>query len=247
MRVQNNPAGRLHDILSEARQQSPKDPARKAWAAVFGVAPEDTGSLLKMLADLIDLAHDTKAAIQRLDDVDHRLHLKPFKKIEALLSQLNLDAGWEHWRSQIDDTTLYGLQFSADKLSRMSGLTEIPNDDLIDLRSQLDSLIAAAADADLTPELKLLVLRHLERLRHALIAYRVRGLDGLQEELEIIAGSVVLHARAVRSSADRPEESKIWTAFFALANRLNTVVSLARNSKELLAPAMQALTQIIGP
>ncbi|QGX40927.1 hypothetical protein [Permianibacter aggregans] len=247
MQVQNNPAGRLHDILSAARQHPPKEPARKVWASIFDITPEDTGTLLKMLADLIDLVHETKAAIQKLDDVDQNLHLKPFKRIESALSTFNLDASWEHWKNQIDDSTLLGLQFSADKLSRLSGTTSIPNDELANLRSQLDALIGFVAESSLVPEIKIFMLRHLERLRHALLAYRVRGLDGLQEGLETIVGSFMLNSEAVKSSATTEEEKEAMKKIFNLIDQFNKVVSFARNAKELASPAIQLLTQLIGP
>src|SRR5689334_11826717 len=104
MQVKNNPAGRLFDILNLARQQGPRESARKVWATVFDVSPDDTGSILKMLADLIDLAHETKAAIRKLDDIDHKLHLRPFKNIEKLLSHLNMESAWEPLKNQIDDS-----------------------------------------------------------------------------------------------------------------------------------------------
>lgn len=66
MDVKNNPAGRLYDILDAARHQNAGDTARKAWAAVFQIDPDDTGMLLKLLADVIDLVHETKSSIQRL-------------------------------------------------------------------------------------------------------------------------------------------------------------------------------------
>jgi len=246
MEVKNNPAGRLHDLLSAARNQNGKESARKAWAAVFGIEPDDTGALLKMLADLIDLVHETKTSIQRLDDVNHQLHLKPFKKIEALLSQLNLEAGWEHSKAQLDEPTLYGLQFSSDKLSRISGFTQIANDEISLLRKQLDDLVSSVVDSNLPQDVKFLLLRNLEAIRHALLAYRVRGIEGLQEEVERSLGSVMLHRDEIAASKNKPEERKVWETFFKLVEQLNKVVTLARNSKELAAPAIQAITQLFG-
>ena len=243
MDVKNNPAGRLHDILSAARQQNAHEPARKAWATVFQIEPNDTGTLLKMVADLIDLVRETKASIQRLEGVNQELHLRPFIKIEALLSQLNLDAGWEHWKNQIDETTLYGLQFSADKLSRISGFTHIPNDELADIRSKIDDLFNTATDSTLPHDLKLLLLRNLDAIRLAFVAYRVRGIEGLQEEIERSVGSVLLRQEEIKAS--KPEERRVWQSFFTLVEQLNKLVTLARNSKELAAPVMQALTKLL--
>ena len=109
MKVKNNPAGRLHDLLRLAKQQGSKLPVRTVWAKVFDIEPADTGILLQMLADLITLVSETKISIERLDDVDHEIYLKPFAKIEKFFSQVNLDAAWEPWLKQLDEPTLYGL------------------------------------------------------------------------------------------------------------------------------------------
>jgi|CXWL01.1.fsa_nt_gi hypothetical protein len=212
MEVKNNLAGRLYDILNAAQQQSPHETARKAWVAVFEeIEPDDTGALLKMLADLIDLVHETKNSIQRLQDVDQTLYLRPFVRIESLLSRIDLDAKWEYWRNQIDDATLQGLQFSADKLSRTSSFTQIPHGDLADLRKDLDELINSVIDSSLSQDVKILLLRNLEELRHVLIAYRISGIEGLQAEIERSLGSVLLHKDQIKASKTESEEHSVWT------------------------------------
>jgi hypothetical protein len=242
--VKNNPAGRLHDLLRAAQQQPGKEPARKVWSAVFSVDATDTGALLKMLADLIDLVDETKKAIGRLQDVDHQLYLKPFKKLETLLSQINLEAGWEHWRQQLDEPTLYGLQFSADRLARESGYTHIDNDELAQLRKDVEDLVARMLDADLPDSLKALFLRNLEAIRHALLAYRIRGIDGLQQEIERSVGSIILHKEQISSASTNSPQGGVWKSFFELIARLHQLVALARNSKELAVPALAAITQL---
>lgn len=243
MEVKNNPAGRLYDILDLARHQNPKQPARKAWGAVFEVEPDDTGTLLQMLADLLKLVHETKAAIQCLNNVDQDLHLRPFRKIEALLSSINLDATWENWQKQIDETTLYGLQFSADKLSRISGFSQVDSDEIAKLRALVEELFNTVIDSTLPDELKLLLLRNLESIRLSLAAYRVRGIEGVNQEIERALGSVLLHKEKIQESS--PEERSLWKSFFDLVKRLNQVVSLARNGEALAAPAILALTQML--
>lgn len=243
MEVKNNPAGRLYDILEAARRQNPKEPTRKAWAAVFHVESDDTGSLLQMLADLIGLVSETKSSIQRLDGVDHELHLKPFKKIEKLLSSINLEASWENWRNQIDETMLLGLQFSADQLSRISGFTEIPSEELDAIRAAVDELFNTVVDSDLPADLKSLLIRNLESIRLALVAYLVRGIDGIRDEIERSFGSILLYRQEIRQA--KPEEREVCSKFFKLVARLSQLVSLAYTSKELAAPAIKALEQMI--
>lgn len=248
MNVQNNPAGRLHDILRLAQEQHPNHSARDAWGKVFEVSPADTGSLLKMLADLINLVHETKKSIGRLDDVNHEIHLRPFAKIETLLSQINLEAPWSHSRSQIDEPMLYGLQFSADRLSRISDYTQISSEELAELRTQIEEISTHVSASNTIPlHLKLLLLRNLEAIRYALIAYRIRGIDGLQVEIERSVGSLFIHQAEIETFVAQPEQPKHFQEFYALVDRLNKVVTLARSTKELAVPALQFFKQLLLP
>ncbi len=245
MDVKNNPAGRLHDLLTSAQSQSPRETSRKAWASVFGVEENNTGALLNMLADLIDLVDESKRQIGRLSDVDHAIYLKPFGRIERLLSNVNLDAPWEQWKTQLDETTLYGLQFGADQLSRTSGFTHIKNADLAQLQKDVEALISQVMESGLPNNLVALVLRNLEAIQHALLAYRVRGIEGLEQEIERSVGSMILHKSEVsRASADVAHQ-KVWGSFFELMARLHKLVSFAKDSKELAAPAFDAVIKLL--
>jgi hypothetical protein len=243
--VQNNPAGRLHQLLADAKQQEPNQSARDAWAKVFATEPGDTEAMLRMLSDLIALVRETEAAILRLDDVDHDLYLKPFKRIRSLLSQVHLDNAWEHWRNQIDETMLVGLRFSADKLSRISGITAIDTDELGDIREQIDLLFNQVTDSELDPALKIALLHNLSALRVAIAAFRIQGVEGLEQEIERSIGSIILRKEQIKAAG--PPEKDAWTAFFGLVERLNKVVTFARNAKALAAPAVLKLAQLLGP
>lgn len=245
LEVKNNPAGRLHDLLQLAQRQAPKEPARKAWAQVFGVAPEDTGLLLQMLADLIKLMSETKASIERLDDIDHSIYLKPFAKIERFFSQVNLDAGWENWGAQLDEPTLYGLQFAADRLSRISGSTTIAQDDIQSIQSELEQFVESVLASDLPQGLKALFLRNLESIRHALLVYRIRGVEGLEHELERAVGSLMLNKAEIPPAGSKSTSRNFWERFFLVIERINKAITLTRGTKEVAGPAVQAISHLL--
>lgn len=245
MEVKNNPAGRLHDLLQLAQRQAPKEPARKAWAQVFGVDQNDTGLLLQMLADLINLVSETRSSIERLDDVDHNIYLKPFKKIEKFFSQVNLDAGWEHWQKQLDEPTLYGLQFAADRLSRISGSTTIAQEDIQSIQAELEKFVESVLASDLPQGLKALFLRNLESIRHALLVYRIRGVEGLENELERAVGSLMLNKAEIPPAGSKSASRTFWERFFIVIDRINKAVTLTRGAKDLAAPAVQAIGNML--
>ncbi|HET7595845.1 MAG TPA: hypothetical protein VFK15_02855 [Burkholderiales bacterium] len=231
MEVQNNPAGRLYDLLASARQYPSEEKTKTVWANVLGVSENDTVTLLKMMADLVDLVRKAKSSLVRLTDIDHKLYLKPFENIETLLCHLNFETHWENWRERLDDFTLYGLQFGADRLARASDNGPIQDDQLEALRKELDDLISHVLESHLPPDLKKLFLRNLEALRQAWSTYRIRGIEGLEQEVERSCGSILLHKDQIRSSPANSAERKLWEGFLKLVDRLNKQVTLARNVK----------------
>ncbi|MEO9968206.1 MAG: hypothetical protein ABJF11_20610 [Reichenbachiella sp.] len=174
MEVKTEPAGRLFDILSEAKKKPPNTKVRKVWADIFGIEVTDTGTILRMLADLIQLTYKTKSQIQKIENIDHEIYLKPFIKIEAMLSQINLDANWQSWQQQIDEPTIYGLQFCSDRLNREANFTSLKSSEIDQIKKDLEGITNSVSNSHLETSLKILLIRNLESLRQSLIAYLTR-------------------------------------------------------------------------
>lgn len=241
MEVKTEPAGRLFDIFQEARTKPATDSSRKVWSSIFGVPENETGTILKMLADLIHLTHETKAKIEQLDDIDHQLYLKPFTKIEQILSKINLDAGWQQWKDQIDETTIYGLQICSDKLNRITNYTKIKNDELDKIKKSLAELTDMVLEADLHTSLKQLLIRNLERLRQSLISYRIKGIEGIEQEVELNLGSVFLHKEEIQEKIKTDENKALWHRYFSFLDGLNRTLATAKNIKQLVGPVIKLI------
>lgn len=139
---------------------------------------------------------------------------------------------------------MYGLQFAADRLSRNAGSTSISEKDLDSLRAELESLVTSVLEADLPQTLKTLFLRNLESVRHALLVYRIRGIDGLEEELERTVGALLLNKQLIPPKEDNSSSRKFWEKFFLIIDRINKAVTFGRATGELAGPTIQAIGQI---
>jgi len=100
-----------------------------------------------MRADLIDLTQEVKAAVAQLDDVDQHLYMQPFANIEAMLAYMNLETSWQESKGRLDEATMVSLRFIADKLSRVSGVTPIKNEEIERLKAEVDKLIQAVTSS----------------------------------------------------------------------------------------------------
>ncbi|MBB1326599.1 hypothetical protein H5089_13960 [Pseudoalteromonas sp. SR45-1] len=241
MEVKTEPAGRLFDILQEARSKPEQHKVRKVWAEVFGLQENDTGTILRMIADLIQLIYKTKSQIEALDDVDHLLYLKPFQKIERMFSNINLEAPWQGCKNQIDEPTIYGLQFCSDKLNRSTKITALKDMELEQIKKSLTELSDMITGSSLEPSLQLLLLRNIESLRQALIAYKIKGIDGIETELELNLGSLVLNKEKIKASVEKDNSSGVFKKYLKLLEGLNRTVSTAKKVDQLTGNTLSKL------
>lgn len=236
----NNPAGRLHDLLTQAVRQSEQQNTRQAWAAVFGVDPTDTGAILQSLAALIEQIAVGKEEVLKLADANHDLFLEPFLELEKSFTQVNLEASWKGFKSRIGSETLVKLRYCADKLGEVRAEEVLEKDQLAELRHMVEELIDEVAEAELPSQLKLLLLRNLETARMALLQYRIRGLDGLRTAADLNLGAVFRECVQGQPESARGVMNKVWT----FAVRLNTVISMAQKLKSLPVPDLDELLKL---
>ncbi|MDQ7057620.1 MAG: hypothetical protein Q9N62_04000 [Ghiorsea sp.] len=241
MDVKNNSAGRLLDIFIEAKNSLPNLTVREAWADIFDVPADDIATILKLLADVITLNNETKRNLERLDNIDNKLYIKPFLKIESILSRVNLEGSWVTWQQQIDETTIYGLQICSDKLSRDANYTQIGEDEFESIKASLATLTDDILSSQLDTELKSLLIRNLERLRQALLAYKIKGIEGIEQEIELNIGSIVLNQEKIKQAKQTDKSNTIIKSYFVCLDLFNKTVSTAKSVKPFALSAMKAL------
>lgn len=246
MEIKTEPAGRLFDILKEAKSKPDNYKVRKVWAEIFSVDEKDTGTILRMVADLIQLTYKTKSQIESLDDVDHSLYLKPFTKIERMFSVLNLEANWLSCKNQLDEPTIYGLQFCSDKLNRNTKITALKSTEIELIKKSLTELSDLISASSLEPSLQLLLIRNIESLRQALIAYKIKGIDGIETEIELNLGSLFLNKNKIKESVSNEKSSTIFKKYFSFLDGLTKTVSTAKSIDQLTGNSLSKLLGVNG-
>lgn len=246
MEVKNNPSGRLYDILVSARHQPDNIKLRAVWANVFGCEQDDTGEILRLLADLFKLVHEAREATSNLNDVDSALYLEPFNRIENLLAHVNLNANWQGLKGNLDEKTMTELRFGADRLSRLKEAQTLSSDQTSLFTQQLEELLQAALSSELPPELKRLFSKNIECLRHALFAYKISGADGIEDEIDRALGSLLRYKDDIKKSDDNGKRRALFQRFFEIISKLNEAISLGQNTTAIAPPAIALLAKIFS-
>ncbi|EHK8985818.1 hypothetical protein KCU38_002834 [Vibrio vulnificus] len=242
MKVKSDAAGRLLDILTEAKSKSEKWRSRQVWASVFNIPENDSGSLLLMLAELIRLSDQTKKQLIAIDDIDHQLFLKPFVNVERIFSILNLESSWQPSKQLLDDVTIYGLNVCSDKLSRINQTTSLNDEDLDKIKSMLEQLTDEVLNSDLESPLKEIFIRNLEGLRQSLLLYKINGIDGIEQQIQLNIGTLMFNKENIKSSHTGNNDSLI-KGYYGLLEFINKTLDTARKVDRL---AGNSISRLLG-
>ncbi|MEX5352556.1 hypothetical protein WCE02_14535 [Pseudomonas juntendi] len=244
MEIKNNPTGRLLDILEKARRIPDNARTRDAWAQIFECEKSDTSSLLNGLAQLINLIAEAKKATERHAPGDQTIYLAPFPHIENLLSRVNFDQQWNSVKAHVNDKMISGLEFGSHMLSFSYGQSAFEQKEIQSLLEGISALLAECLETQLPDELKRFFAKNIEGLRSALIAYKISGTEGVQEEIDRIGGAIFRHRSEIENAKASTETGAFVEKFFNLVSRINDSVQLAQNVQTIGLPMMLMLSQI---
>ncbi|ERY41893.1 TPA: hypothetical protein ACRNW4_003280 [Pseudomonas aeruginosa] len=246
MRVRNNPAGRLLDLLEELRNTNGNTPVRRVFAHMFNADENDTGEVLRLLSDFSGLVRDAKSATSRIANVDTSLYLAPYFRIEEMIGRISLEKLWHQVKEPLDDKVLTELRFGADLLSRAVNGAELDEDEVVRFFEELDALLCDALSSDLPDQLKRLFVKNLESIRHALLAFKIAGADGLQDELDAVLGSIIRHRDEMVKAGDGGPKQKLIERLFALVANINEAVTFSQTAVAIAPPVALFLTSFLA-
>lgn len=226
----NNAAWRLLNILRQAQQKHDNTRTREVWAEVLGVPKDSTVELLRKLGLLLQLCALAKAQLQAAGGTKLDTYTKRFDRIEKAFGANNLDSHWGPFKSHLTEAALDALEIGAHRLSEIMTESEIPQDELDQLRAQVDDLLTSVMDSDLHQPFKEFVTKHLELIRAAILEYRLRGTEGLREALERSIGSLVLHPDV----QDDVKTTSLGKKFLSVLSTVGMLVSLTVNTGKLI-------------
>lgn len=233
----NNQAGRLHKLLSEAEKLSDNAATIEVWASVFGVNSEDKITIFRQFIAMQEIADNIKHIITKMPNVNSRLLLSQHHKIDRVVKATNLDAHWANYKKFLDSTVLINLAHCAEALSPYDE-NPVEQDALTDLLKEVSDLTDKVGTKDLDGRLKTIVQDLLEAIRRSIIEYKIRGANGVREELAYCYGKVIQNYQIFKDNETTEEVASLWK-IFARADNLTTValnlVSIGTTAINLLA------------
>jgi hypothetical protein len=236
----NNPAARLHELLHKAKQGGDKyrgKPSTESWSMLLNVPNDNQALMLKRLGGIMELPSVIKGRIENLADVEHDLYLRWLPKVEEAFRANHLAGGFHAFIDKVDDTTLLGIEHCAAILSRRDPDPEIKSEELESLRQQVEDLIKETTEAEIEPDLRKFVLKHLFAIRNAIDEYQIFGSKPLVTAFgEAVAAAYTEPQTAVKASAS-PQGNK----FLKFIAGLSLVLAAGNQGMQLTEGVLKLL------
>jgi hypothetical protein len=217
----DNPAGRLHRILSQVHDAPPNADIRSTFPKILGVEGASESEFLRAVVDFLDLIPAAEEEVRAVADTNHDLFLtwvEPTREIPRWFS--NSAHNMATLQGILKHEHLTALRFAADLLQTRRPQPEIDEEklpELVDLvRRAVDAVVA---DTALPPLVRQQLAAKLREVEWALLHIQTTGYTGVEEALDSLLGGVFRQSGPVEAAP----ETKNWLV--RVVNAIQTAVT----------------------
>lgn len=186
-----NSGARLHRIYDKLAAKVTDQTMVQIWAEVFSL-DKSSPHLEDEVANLVmALRSEIKFARERLDayGVPADLTSPAFDRLAQVAAPGQLHSGWNGHRGNIQPPECRKVFEWVEWALRDEDEADMSDEEMQQLRSELDSLEEALRETDMAPYLREFIVRQVETIRTALRMYGVQGVKPVQEALQKVAGA----------------------------------------------------------
>jgi hypothetical protein len=240
----DNPAGRLHYVLTEIRSVPGATNIEKALAKAFEVAEtEPAATLHQHVAVMAAWPDQAIEQIKTLDDINQDLALGWTARIQPAMAWVGRWAqAVENMQNEYGEVDLYSLAVTADHLHRRLPEPVIPKDKLPELVELVREIIdAVLADTQLPEVARAFLVSRLHEVEQAVLHFRVTGYAGIETAMDCLVGYIA------RMPATQTATTQTWVGRLWGRIQLTLVgVSLIANTVETTDNAIEAGRKLLG-
>lgn len=229
----NNPASRLHSILSAVFKQDANKKMQVVWQELFKLKSNEYDKISSIQPRLISLAFEIDKAINNIQHLhSQQIYLKQIDKISTAIYNLGHVHIVMQLRQAINDELLDSLHICSDLLNSNScNENTIKEKDLEDLLILIESLIKMIDDVNIENEFKKIILSILLDLKYAIDFYAIHGVDGFRLYSERFVGNLVFHKDEFSNLKTSKETKGIFDGLIETFDKSNKLVTFAKNTK----------------
>ena len=220
----NNPAARLHKLLTDLKSKFPPESnINEALQENFNLSKEGQLEILTAIARIYTLTASVESAVLACPELDHDLNLTWRDSIISALGNMRWNGPLGLFYDQLSESALLALEFVADNLSRHAPEKTLSDDDLHGLREEAWALYERLSSCDIDARTRSYLLKHLLLVIQALDDYPFYGITPLETALNASIGSTFPEQESAIASRQCDEGNAFWRLIGRVAVILKVV------------------------
>lgn len=236
-----NSASRLNTLLTSVTAHPENTQTLEVWAKLFhveGLTPNKKAAVVSERLNVMH--HELELVREQMQEAgfSEDLYLPSVSRLENALSNILLPASWNNVRQYLTPETFLALSYCGEILPDEE--TQIDSEELSEIRTQVEVLLASLADSKLPRRLHKLIERHTKLILNALEEYPISGAKVLREVTRTALGEIIEIKEIITENRESPEISKLGKIW----KKLNQVVDSAEKAEKIIQLTQKAWSMI---
>lgn len=238
----DNPAGRLHQLLTVMKAAPQNQQLRIAWQAALGNMAEDTPTMLEAIAAAQRLPAAARDALLAVPDERHELHLRWWEPVRGAMGIAHqLETATSAFTSHYNEAHLQSLETCADILERRGTSPRLDRDGLTEALALVGEVLdLLRLDSELSPDTRDVLVRHAAVLQLALQMADVTGAEGVRDAAAAALGIVMVVYREHPTEIRHPIIARFWK----MAERAAVLIALSDGVVRQIEPVIERLLEV---
>lgn len=220
----NNPAARLHQILTLCKKYQKESGSRLmlfGWRKVFRMVETTRDfAVMERIGRVYALAGEITELVSRFDDLDPQLYLGWREELEEAFLNLSFRSEFDTFIKQLPKTLLVNIEFCSNALSDRCPEPMVDPDQLMDLSKVAGELIKDVPGSDLDEAGKRYFLDYLALVRRAVDDYSLTGAPSLQGVVDAVTGTLATQRQVSIPTRDTPVGKRFWSLITKITKAL---------------------------
>ncbi len=154
------------------------------------------------LSEVGSLVRDTRKALKQLPNFDQEIFEQAVLNVNRAIFSYVPNEQWNSSKNYLTPTTLTAISLGASALGQIWTDKVISDQDLQSLLEKVSDLEKEVFSAEINGELKTLMLTQIEKLRLSIINYRIWGIDGIKEAVNLNIGFLLTNAEKISETKE---------------------------------------------
>ncbi|SCJ98437.1 Uncharacterised protein [uncultured Clostridium sp.] len=258
MSIKGNPAEKLYELLSNAKENSSnksiytsgksvkqawtvtsEKSVKQAWALTFDIDENDEEKVFLAVVQVIQQIETLKKVTNRMNSNSKDDFIKEITELEKEIMNIRLSENSYKLSSIIDEKKLMALKAISMGLDICNQYTNIEDKEVQEIREKIVQLINEIGELSIDDDLKKVVIYNLSSVNLMMENHKLYGIDEIRGTVEKSFGSIMLNKELSELSNKDTTVKKTLKKTLNLLGSINTVLTFSKNVAPMLPEASE--------